>query len=116
MSAASQIRRLLRYDYAVYWPVAGRDDMGMPKVGDPVEVNCRWEDGSEQTVTVDKVERMAKATVYVDRDMVTGGYLWHGRKADLAKPKPPPKDAIPIAAFMSIPDRKNRAKLRYALL
>ena len=112
MSAAKQIRKMLRYDYAVYWPPAGFNDEGMPNYGTAEEINVRWEDLDEIALSKERVEFEATAKVYVDRELALHGMLWHGRKDDLPFQTPHP-DALEIRKRQAMPDKKNRAMLRW---
>ena len=111
----NSIAKMLRYDKCCYWPVTGRDTHGLPKYGNAVEIQCRWEEGGEMKVTVGAEERFTKHTIYVDRDIEPGAMIWHGLKKDLAKLTPPPPDAVRVENVVGIPDRRNRRKLRWVL-
>lgn len=109
------IRKMLRYDWAAYWaPLAGNDDFGQPRVANPVDIRCRWEQGGEQQVTLEAELRFAKDVVYVEVDVIPGGYLYHGSRDDLPNTKVP-DTAVRIVEFKKFPTMKNDQYLRMAL-
>jgi hypothetical protein len=62
---------------AVYWRVVKDGFVDQGPATDPVEINCRWIAGFEDR------EKVASASVLVDRDVDTGGYIRLGPISDL---------------------------------
>ena len=80
MSIASYVKRLCEQT-AVYWGNPQDDGKGGFTYDDPVEIKCRWEDGTEVISTEDKGkvrELVSKAQVWVLQDVDEEGYLYLG--------------------------------------
>jgi len=60
---------------AVYWPPQERDEFGQKSLGDPVELDCRWDDEQEEQVDAEGNKFISRAQVMVDRDLSKGGLL-----------------------------------------
>ena len=83
------ITRMLK-QICVYWPLGssdsgGRDfdNSGFPIVTDPLEIECRWKDVSEETIAANGMRMTSKSKVYVDRDVSVGGVLMLGVLTDI---------------------------------
>jgi hypothetical protein len=48
-----------------------------------VECDCRWDDETHVVVDDAGEEVVAGSKVYIDRDVLKGGYLWLGEEDDL---------------------------------
>ena len=59
----------MRKQTAVYWALSSYDEYGQPTWDSPVEIECRWEDKSEEFIVSDGTRQVSNAIVYVDRDM-----------------------------------------------
>lgn len=107
----------MRKQSAVYWPPTGADEYGHPTFGTAVAVSCRWEDKSEEFVD-DKGERqVSNAVVYVDQDMVPGGWLWLGSLGDESDSGDPiASGAHEIRKFEKVPNLKATEHLRTVML
>lgn len=113
----SFITRILR-EKAVYWPYEGVDDFGQDKFGFPVEINCRWSQKSELYLNATGEEVVSNAVVMVDRKLVLGSLLWHGKLEDLQhwdKPRDNP-EAGEVKRMDEIPDRRIKEYVRKAFL
>ena len=77
--------QLFRYlnQKATYWQPTGEfDAYGNSKFYKPVLLDCRWEDAQELFVNAFGDDEVSQAKVYVDRDVVTKGYLILGDYRD----------------------------------
>ena len=63
---------------ATYWAVSGVDNFGDPSFASPVGIKCKWEDRTELFIDPDGREQRSRSVVYVDTDVVIGGYLFLG--------------------------------------
>jgi len=120
----SLIKRMRRQK-AVYWALQSEDsggddfdDYGQPLVVAPVEIDCRWEDSTEEFIDADGVPQMSRAIVYVDRDVDVGGVLMLGTLADVDDvDNPKINDAAwEIKRFDNFPDLKAKEFLKTAYL
>lgn len=103
---------------AVYWPVPTSDGRGGVQVDAPVEISCRWEDVEQEYSDAAGHERLSRAVVYVDRDLVVGGFL---KKCTLAELKDGGDrklydDVYEVMKFGTIPTLKADQFLRSAWL
>lgn len=71
----SVITKMLR-QRAVYWAPVGVDNYGKATYATPVVVRCRWEDRSEEFLTMDGDRAMSTACVYVGQDVLLKGVLY----------------------------------------
>lgn len=71
-----RIIKTMRKQRCVYWEWTGENDQGKKTYGEPIELECRWEDVQEQFLDRMGNEQMSRARVYVDRDVVEIGVLW----------------------------------------
>lgn len=119
------IIKRMRKQKAVYWPPESSesagddfDDYGQPQVSDPVEIDCRWEEVSEEFIDATGTRQMSRAKVYVDRDVKVGGILMLGILSDITDPVNPKKNenAWEIRRFEKFPDLKAKEYLRTAFL
>ena len=110
------IPRMLRQK-AVYWePKDKKDRYGEDKFHLPVEVKCRWEDVIEKDIDENQEEIIFKSTVYLDKDVIKGGYLRFGKLEELNGATEIPDDAVEIKRFERFPTLKARQFLRIARL
>ena len=61
-----------------YWAPASVNNFGDPSFATPVTVKVKWEDRTELFIDGEGREQRSKSVVYVDTDLVTGGYLFRG--------------------------------------
>lgn len=95
----------------VYWGNPTPTGVGY-SYDDAVELNARWEDRQEVFTDVDGKERVSQAIVYVDQDVVVGGYLYLGDLDDLGDSSSgldisdpqAVSPTYPIRAFSKIPN------------
>ena len=122
----------MRRQNAIYWPPAGADGYGQPTYGELVELiltdggvnyRVRWEDKSEQYLDAQGTTRTSSAVVYVPAlpgpaEIVVGGYLWLGVRADLTDEVYPRNNpgAGEVMRFEKIPNLKATEFLRTVYL
>jgi hypothetical protein len=109
----------MRRQAAVYWAPDTPDDFGLIGAATPVDIACRWEDVSEAFITSEGVETTSRAKVYVDRDLLPGGYLYLGQVSDLPDPAAHPRTvdgAYMVQSFDKLPNLKATEYLRTAML
>jgi len=75
---------------AVYWPPGSEesggtdfDDYGQPQYADAVEIDCRWDDVTEEIILADGTRDLSQAVVIVDREVSVRGVLWLGELVDV---------------------------------
>jgi hypothetical protein len=111
---------------AVYWPPQSSessgddfDDFGQPLVSlDPIEIDCRWEDVSQEFIAANGTNQVSRALVYVGQDVTVGGILMLGELVDIIDPvniKTNP-NTWEIKRFDKLPNLKNTKYLRTAYL
>lgn len=61
-----------------YWAPSGVDNFGDPSFATPVTIKSKWEDRTELFIDGEGREQRSKSVVYVDTDLVVGGYLFRG--------------------------------------
>jgi hypothetical protein len=66
---------------ATYWPPSVKDDFGNDSYGSPQSIPCRWEDVQEMFVNSKGEEKRSQANVFVNQDLLNGGYLYLGASA-----------------------------------
>lgn len=75
---------------AVYWPpgseeTGGRDfdDYGRPLYGQAAEIDCRWDDKSEEMVMGDGTRDICRAEIIVSTEVSVRGVLFLGELTDV---------------------------------
>lgn len=113
----SLIVKMLRQQ-AVYWPLLRLDATGAAVCGEPVQIKVRWEGGFQQVLNAQGELSMAKAKIYVDRDVTVGGFLRLGVLQDTDYNLNPAlvPGAERVIAFNSLPNMKATLFLRMAFL
>ncbi|MHA2065524.1 MAG: hypothetical protein ACXABY_14210 [Candidatus Thorarchaeota archaeon] len=115
----------MRRQTAVYWPPGSEatggvdfDQYGKPSYADPVEIDCRWENVSEELVTADGTEFICKARVYVDQAVTPGGVLFLGETGDVDDLDDPKVNdgAWEVKRYDEMPNLRNTETLRTAYL
>ncbi len=62
-----------------YWAPSGVDNFGDPSFAAPVTtIKAKWEDRTELFIDETGREQRSRSVVYVDTDLVIGGYLFRG--------------------------------------
>jgi len=79
---------------AVYWGTPVKDGYGGFTYAAPIEIKCRWEDKAEIFKSLDGVEKVSNAIVYVDRDLSTEGFMMLGDLDDLDSSQEMPDDKV----------------------
>lgn len=72
----------MRRGKAVYWARTTRNGARW-NYAEPVEISVRWEDVTELHESETGEKWMSSATVYVDRDMNMGDYIYNGVLTDI---------------------------------
>lgn len=75
--------RFALHDYAVYWAPIAANQYGKPSVTTPVELPCRWEEKTSETINAEGETVLSGATVYLASDVLVGGYMMFGKLQDL---------------------------------
>ena len=110
---------------AIYWPLAGADSggvdvdaYGQPIASDPVTIACRWVDKAIQYVDAVGETRISHSVVYVESDVVLGGFLMLGELDDVTDEDTPLNNvnAWEIQRFDKTPNLKNTEFLRVVYL
>ena len=118
------ITRMLKQT-AVWWPLSSAesagidyDNYGQPVVADPVEIDVRWEDVSEEFLDRNGTVQLSRARVYVDRDVEVGGILMLGELTDITDENNPKENdnAWEIRRVEKLPNLKNTEYLRTCYL
>ena len=102
------IIKKMRRETAIYWAPDGLDGGLQPKVAEPVQIKCRWEQRAEQYFKEDGVEATSQAIVYTDRVVEVGGFLWLGILTK-APATPPPENRI--ERFENLPNLRATERL-----
>ncbi len=108
----------MRKGTAVYWARSTRDAYGQWTFASPVQISVRWE-WIESLHQSDKGEKwMSNSTVYVDRDMSTGDWLFDGTIQDLTSESIPQSNsgAFQVKKFEKVPTLRYNEYLRTAYL
>ncbi len=107
---------ILKTDSAIYWQLAGENDLGEPMFLAPVIVKCRWDTVSVNTSLSDRVETQTRSsTIYPDRILVIGSYLMLGDENALARlASDDAGNPRRIKDAVMIKDQSTIAELRYA--
>lgn len=74
-------------DTITYWPKAGDDGFGGSTFGKPDKIRGRWERRSELYRDGQGREVRSSAVVYVDQDVVQGGFLALGQHTHHEDPR-----------------------------
>lgn len=105
--------------YCVYWEPFSVDGYGTIIWDDPVELSCRWESANELFVDSSGEELRSTAKVYLEDDVVVGGYLYLGELNSAFTSSDDPaltKTSYRIKRFDKIPDLSGTEFLRRAWL
>jgi len=99
-----------RHQQAVYWPLAGYDRHGEQRVGDPQEIDVRWEDRRGEMVDPQGNRVATDAYAHVDREIAVGSCMWKGSLADWLSAGSGLEDArvMLVVAYREVPDVRGR--------
>lgn len=115
----------MRKQICVYWGLQSSesggldyDEYGQPVYTDPIELECRWEDRSEEFIDPSGTRMTSAAVVYVDQDVDVGGVLMLGELEDITDESIPKENegAHEIRAFNKLPNLRATEFLRTAYL
>lgn len=115
----------MRRQRAVYWaPTTSPDgdvqynEQGRIKYEAGVEIRCRWEPSNEQFIAADGSTRLGSAKVYVDRDVLVGGFLRLGALATVDFLNDPLENdsVLEIRRFDKTPNLRVTEYLRTCML
>lgn len=110
---------------AIYWApgseqTGGRDfdDYGQPMYASPVEINCRWQDKSEQYIAPGGDTLVSHSIVFLEQDVRKTGVLMLGELADVTDADNPKNNdgAFEIMRFDKVPWLRGTEFLRKAYL
>jgi hypothetical protein len=97
-----------------YWSPSSEDNFGAVSFGAPITLRGRWEERSERVRKPNGDELESTAVVFVDRDLLTGGFLIEG---DFTfQPDPHAVGAKEIQALATVPDIRSVQRERRAYL
>lgn len=97
---------------AVIWPRVGADANGNPIVGDPEEIDVKWNERRGR-IRLGNETSDYEAEIQVDQDILIGSAIWHGELADWSGVRPEEsRDVMEVIAFQKTPDLKGREYLR----
>jgi len=97
-----------------YWAPSGVDNFGDPSFAAPVTIKSKWEDRTELFIDAEGRETRSKSVVYVDTDLITGGYLFRGNSS-VTDPLSV-SDTFMIKDYRKISDFENVTHERRAML
>ena len=97
-----------------YWEIAGVDNFGDPSFSAPVTLKAKWEDRTELFIDADGRETRSRSVVYVDTDLVIGGYLFRGTSS--ASDPLTVNNTFLIKDYRKISDFENTTHERRAML
>lgn len=102
----------------VYWAAIGVDDFGSPEYDDPIQINCRWEDVSEEFIDPNGDREISRAKLIVDRDLTLKGVVWLGALVDVRDAADPKANdgAWEIRMVKKTPDIRAKRFLREVIL
>lgn len=111
------IIRKMRKQKAVWWKRLSADRFGNFTWADPIEIDCRWDDTTEEFLNPQGVIETSRAVVYVDRLMSVGDRLKRG-EMDSETPDNPLsiQDAFAIRRFDQNPNFRATENLLTAFL
>jgi hypothetical protein len=103
---------------AIWWAHDGLDDFGKPTYNiAPVEIDCRWEDRTEQFINANGDQEVSRSVLIVDRDISLKDKMKLGELDSTIYADPDDnEDVWEVLQFMKIPDFKGRKRLRQVYL
>ena len=105
---------------AVYWGSPTSDGITGRTFDAAIEVDVRWEERQELFIDSQGQERRSRAVVFIDHDMVLGGYLFLGDLDDLSSSEEADPfeidEAYEILSYKKIPDLDGTGFVRQVWL
>jgi len=102
---------------AVYWAPGPLDKFGKGSFLAPVEIDCRWENTSQEVINSEGTRVMTKALVMVGGDVEVGGMLALADMDSLSDTlNPRNAGAWEIVSFSKIPNMRVAEYVRTAFL
>lgn len=99
---------------ATYWAPSTPNGFGGFTYATPVQIDVRWENKQEEVTKENGETIVSMATVFVDQDLDSHGYLYLGTSAE-ADPTTV-AGAFQIQTIIKIPDLRNLVSERRAIL
>jgi hypothetical protein len=75
--------RLNLHQKCVYWARSGNTAFGKPSYADPVELSCRWEDGTFETIDSKGDTVVSGAKVFLAESIAPQGVMLRGTLEDI---------------------------------
>jgi hypothetical protein len=100
----------------VYWAPSSIDKTGAVTYAAAVEVACRWDDFTQEILSVEGDTILSMASVMVDQNVAINGYLWLGELADAPADPKADSTAHLIRQFMCNPNIDADEELKTARL
>lgn len=100
-------------DDITYWGAPVPDGEGGQTFTAPVALKGRWEDRNDEFTTPTGERAVSRATVFLQNDVVTGGYLMKGTSVNTVPTAEP--NAQEIRAFIKVPAIRHNWYERRAL-
>jgi hypothetical protein len=97
-----------------YWAPSGVDNTGDPSFATPVSIKAKWEDRTELFIDEAGREQRSRSVVYVDTDLIIGGYLFRG--ISTATDPLGVTNAFMIKDYKKVSDFENLVHERRAML
>ena len=97
-----------------YWAPSGVDNFGDPSFATPTPIKAKWDDRTELFIDETGRETRSRSVVYVDTDLLIGGYLFRGASS-VADPLSV-DNAFMIKDFKKISDFEVATHERRAML
>jgi hypothetical protein len=97
-----------------YWSPASENNFGAVVFGAPILLRGRWEEHIDRVRKPSGDEVISTAKAFVDRDVLTGGFLLEGDFTTQSDPHA--VGAKEILALVTVPDIRNVQRERRAYL
>lgn len=114
MSAAKRFMR----QKCVLWPISGnRDNYGQHTYGTPEEIDCRWDEVTEEFIDEMGDKQLSRARLIVDRDLSLGDKLkLCFLDSDVNDDPSENEDVWIVRSFLKTPNVKGNKFLREVLI
>lgn len=97
-------------NHAVLWSFARNDRDGFPRVEQPVDTCCRWEEKNIEMVDPEGNKIQVDVILAVPHQIVMNSLLWEGRLCDLPESGVPTRDVYEVVARDRGDDLKGRVR------
>ncbi len=97
-----------------YWDATGVDNFGDPTFASPITVKAKWEERTEIFINAEGQEERSRSVIYVDSNLITGGYIFRGIST-VADPRTV-DDAYLIKDYRKISNFENTIHERRVML